>query len=163
MATSAAEEDAAVARVEAAYGRHDLAAIRVELAANLPSARVSSRCFDALVHEAVAPAVAATVEVLLLVLEAVRRHAECVEVTKSAWLLAAQLVSNNATLATPAVENGALELVLATVRGPRSGPAAVLAPLTVIFGLLGEEHAARAAQLGLVEVRCLDHHVSTTL
>ena len=163
MATPAAEEDAAVARVEAAYGQRDVAAIKTELAANLSSARVSSRSFDALFHDAMAPAAAATADVLLLVLEAVRRHADCAEVTSNAWLLTAQLFSKNNALVSTAVENGALELALATLRGPRSGPAAVLAPLTVILGLLGEEHAARAAQLGIVEVRCLDHHVSTTL
>ena len=108
-----ADEDAAVARVDAAYGQRDVAAITAELKAHLSSARVVSRSCHALLGDTLVRAAAASADVLLLVLEAVRRHVEYGEVPANACLLAAELVKSNTVLAGVAVEREALQLALA--------------------------------------------------
>lgn len=98
-----------------------------------------------------------------LLLEAVRRHGESGEVSLRAFELSTRLIRINNALAATAVENGALELLLATVRDTRSCPDAVLAALSLKSGLIfsGLVYAAHAIQLGIVEVRCLVHDVSS--
>lgn len=147
------DEDAALVRVDAGLGQHDVVAITAVLAAHLGSACVVVRCCQALRDDTIASA-AASADVLLLVLEAVRRHAESGEVTLSAWALTAELVCLNFALATPAVEGGALELALASV-DDASCPDTVTAALLLVAGLLDVRNASRAVQLGVVEVRCL--------
>ena len=156
------EEDAAVARVKAAREQHDVAAITAELAASLGSSLVVACCCLTFVVDSIAPAAAASADVLLLVLEAVRRHADYDGVTSSACALVAKLLRLNAGLVVPAVKGGALELALATVRSPQSGLNAVTAALYIFVQvLLSTEHAVRAVQLGVVEVRCRANDVST--
>lgn len=96
---------------------------------------------------------------LLLALKVARRHAESGEVTKFAYALATKLIRLKTTLVSTAVEGGALELALATLRGMRSCLQAVLPLLALLVGVLHAEHAARAVQLGVVEVRRLVHDV----
>lgn len=88
MPPPSADEKAAVARVKAAYGQHDVVAITTELTGHLTSAHVVSNCFAALFQLAHA---AASVDVLLLVLDATQRHADCVEVATVSWPLATKV------------------------------------------------------------------------
>ena len=149
--------------MDAAYGQHDVLTITAELAAHLLSSElVVARCCTALLHPTLARAAAASADVLVLVLEALRRHAECIEVNLIAWALATKIVGINTALAAPAVENGALELALATMGDTKCGPNTVLAPLLLVSNvLLYVDHAARVVHLGIVEVRCLVCDVSS--
>lgn len=157
---SADEEHAALNRVTAARGQHDVAAITAELTAHLSSANITSVCCDAMLGDTLAPAAAATADVLLLALEAVRRHPGCVKVISTAWLLSSKLVHVNNALGRTAVEGGALELALSIVNDTMSVPDAVLASFVLVSALLDVGYAARAVQMGIVEVRCHAHNVS---
>ena len=126
---------------------------------HISSARVVTGCCDALFEDTLTSLAAASADVLLLVLEAVRRHADCGEITWKAWLLAGKLVKLNTSLGKPAVEGGALELALATIRDSRRGSDAVTGALALLVLVLADEHAARAVQLGIVEVRYFVHDV----
>lgn len=71
---------AALARVDTANAQNDAAGITRELAALPGSELVVARCCEALQKTENARAAAASSDALLLVLQALRRHASCVAV-----------------------------------------------------------------------------------
>ena len=160
MATSSDAEAAALERVDAADTAHDVAAITREFAALPSSELVVARCCEALKKKERAEAAADSAnELVPLLLEALRRHANCTPVVLSAWRALETLLLNSAAVE-PAVAHGALELVHGTLKDVLvtvlDTPAErVKSLLAIVCRLSCPNHAPLAAQLGGVEVRFL--------
>ena len=147
----ASSDAEALARVDAADALHDAAAIVRELAAQLGSELVVYRCCEALQKYETARAAAALPDVLLLLLKALRSHANC-DVVASVWRALAASLQNGAN-ADSIIEHGALELALAAVCGTPTDAKKGKSSLAVFYHLAFPKHVARAVQLGGVEVR----------
>ena len=154
MAASSNAEAAALARVAAADAEHEVAAIMTELRAWLSSELVVVRCCEAL--EENAQAAAASADALLLVLEALRRHAHwrrhAHSVVQAAWYALNALLLKGAN-GEAAVEHGALELAVASLRDTTAGVTTVQVSLAIFHFLACPKHVVRAVKLGGVEVR----------
>ena len=122
-----------LAREDAAEARNEVTAITKELAAQLDSELVVARCCKALQNDKLSLA-AASPDVLLLVLNALRRHASCAAVTEEAWCALSWLPIYRAN-EEAAVEHGLLELALAVVYDTTASVEAVTASLAVFVQL----------------------------
>ena len=169
MAAPSGVVAAALARVDDADARHDVAAITRELA-SLPGAElVVLRCCEALQNEENARAAAASANVLLVLLQALRDHAHCAVVVQAAWCALYVLLnhglgrsspvvrrqSRGSIIAKAAFEHGTLELALISVCDVIAGVKTVTASLAAFCFVATPHHVPRALQLGGVEVRFL--------
>ena len=146
---------AALARVHDADARRDAALITRELKAWLGSEFVVLRCCEALQNVENARAADASADALLLVLEALRRHARCAAVVNAAWgaVTLLQKGTNAKAIRTWAIEHGALELAVAFVRDESADMEIVTTSLAAFCCFTCPHHVSRAVHLGGVEVR----------